>query len=82
MRSAYASERDVELWIQALEAKYEGKGSPFGREQWDSILGHRKVLSPACEFDGKYPRPRLSPTSLVRSLPQSWLRRIPRLESY
>ena len=54
MRSAYASERDVELWIQALEAKYEGKGSHFGREQWDSILGHCKVLSPTCEsVDGK-----------------------------
>ena len=43
MRSAYASERDVELWIQALEAKYEGRGTPFGREQWDLILGNCKV---------------------------------------
>ncbi len=43
MRSAYASERDVELWIQALEAKYEGKGAPFARAQWDSIFGDRKV---------------------------------------
>ena len=49
MRSAYASERDVELWIQALEAKYGGRGTPFGRNEWDSLLGHCKVISPMCE---------------------------------
>ena len=50
MRSAYASERDVELWIKALEAKYEGRGPPFGREEWNLILGHCKVASPMCDL--------------------------------
>ena len=46
MRSAYDSESDVELWIKALEAKYEGKGKPFGRDEWNVLLGDRKVVYP------------------------------------
>jgi len=43
MKSAYANDRDVELWIKALEAKYEGNGTPFRRKQWDQLLGHCMV---------------------------------------
>ena len=35
--------RDAEMWIEALEAKYEGKGRPFGRKEWDQLLGHVMV---------------------------------------
>ena len=52
-RSAYASGRNVELWIQALEAKYKGRGTPFARDQWDSIFGDRKVMSSKREFSGR-----------------------------
>jgi hypothetical protein len=27
--------RDTEIWIEAFEAKYEGKGKPFGKEDWN-----------------------------------------------
>jgi hypothetical protein len=39
-------------WVQAMEAKYEGKGEPFGREKFDDILGDFEVLlpSPASPF--------------------------------
>jgi hypothetical protein len=33
------------FWIEALEAKYEGKGQPYGREQFDKILGDFEVRS-------------------------------------
>ena len=35
--------RDAEMWTEALEAKYEGKGPPFGRKEWDQLLGHVTV---------------------------------------
>lgn len=30
-------------WIAALEAKFAGKGPPFGREEFDSFLGSYAV---------------------------------------
>lgn len=30
-------------WIEAIEAKYEGQGEPYGREQFDKILGDFEV---------------------------------------
>lgn len=32
--------RDAEMWVEAFEAKFEGKGKPFRREDWDQLLGH------------------------------------------
>lgn len=34
---------DPDKWIAALEAKFEGKGEPFGKEQWDVLLGDYNV---------------------------------------
>lgn len=31
------------MWVDAFERKYEGKGKPFGREEWDQLLGHCMV---------------------------------------
>ena len=31
------------MWIEAIEAKFEGKGKPFEREDWDQLLGHCMV---------------------------------------
>lgn len=28
------------MWIDALRAKFENKGTPFGTEEWDRLLGH------------------------------------------
>lgn len=32
------------FWIEGLEAKFEGKGKPFGREEFDSFLSSYDVL--------------------------------------
>ena len=34
--------RDCAMWLEAFEAKYDGKGS-FGKRQWDQLLGHYSV---------------------------------------
>lgn len=39
--------RDCEMWLEALQAKYDGKGKPFGREQFDQLLGHCQAISDA-----------------------------------
>ncbi len=34
---------DLTFWIAAMKAKYEGKGNPFGRKEWDHILCNTDV---------------------------------------
>lgn len=34
---------DGEMWCQAIDAKFYGKGH-FGREEWDQLLGHCMVV--------------------------------------
>jgi hypothetical protein len=34
---------DSKMWIEAYEAKFEGKGRPFTRDDWDQLLGHCMV---------------------------------------
>jgi hypothetical protein len=31
------------FWKEALAAKYEGKGKPFGRKEFDKVLGNYDV---------------------------------------
>jgi hypothetical protein len=38
--------KDTELWVEAYQAKFEGKGRPYGRKEWDALLGHCQVGSP------------------------------------
>src|SRR6266487_374447 len=33
------------LWLRAIEAKFYGKGKPFGRKEFDEFLGEFAVLS-------------------------------------
>lgn len=35
--------RDTEMWIEAFEAKFEGKGKSFVKDDWDQLLGHYMV---------------------------------------
>lgn len=37
--------RDSQMWYAALQAKYDGVGKPFGREEFDRLLGHCQVRS-------------------------------------
>lgn len=35
--------RDCAMWLTGLRAKYDGIGKPFGRAQFDQLLGHCQV---------------------------------------
>ncbi|KAL9101865.1 MAG: hypothetical protein Q9187_009191, partial [Circinaria calcarea] len=50
--SLFASIRDCEMWNEALDAKYFGKGKPFVREDWDQLLGRYSAVAdlPAIAF--------------------------------
>ncbi|CAG8927059.1 unnamed protein product [Penicillium salamii] len=37
--------RDCEMWLKALEAKFHGQGKPFGREEFDQLLGHCQAVT-------------------------------------
>jgi len=37
--------RDSEMWLDAYKAKFEGVGKPYGREEFDKLLGHCQVSS-------------------------------------
>ncbi|KAK5693251.1 hypothetical protein LTR17_025172 [Elasticomyces elasticus] len=38
--SIFANVRDADMWNPALRAKYQGRGKPFARQEWDQLLGH------------------------------------------
>jgi Sulfotransferase domain len=42
------NQRDAEMWLEAFEAKFEGKGKPYGREEFDKLLGHCAVSCVLC----------------------------------
>jgi hypothetical protein len=35
--------REVEMWTEAINAKFFGIGKPFGCAEWDQLLGHCMV---------------------------------------
>jgi hypothetical protein len=41
----FENPRDNEMWMEALEAKYDGKGKPYGRAEFDKLLGHCQGVS-------------------------------------
>ncbi|CAH0054343.1 unnamed protein product [Clonostachys solani] len=43
---------DALMWMDALTAKYDGKGKPFTREDWDKLLGNAQAVCdwPAIAF--------------------------------
>ena len=43
--SLIENEPDAAMWIEALEAKFEGKGKPYTRKEWDRLLGHCQAIS-------------------------------------
>lgn len=36
---------DAALWIEALRAKFQGVGTPYGKPQWDALLGHCQAVT-------------------------------------
>lgn len=41
--AAMENPRDCEMWLDAMAAKWDGVGKPFGRTEWDQLLGHCQV---------------------------------------
>ncbi len=41
--AVFENPRDCEMWLEALDAKFNGKGMPFGRYEFDQLLGHCQV---------------------------------------
>jgi hypothetical protein len=35
--------RDCKMWLEACEAKFEGKGTVYGKDEFDQLLGHCQV---------------------------------------
>ncbi|KAI1777897.1 hypothetical protein F4818DRAFT_439216 [Hypoxylon cercidicola] len=65
------------LWIEALDAKFEGRGEPFTREKFDQILGNYEALSdyPAAIFPAELMAayPEASVILSVRDSEDAWL---------
>jgi len=41
----YSNIQDCDMWMDALRAKYFGKGKPFGRAEFDKLLGHCAAIT-------------------------------------
>jgi hypothetical protein len=69
--------RDSEMWIDAFQAKFHGKGKLFEREEFDQLLGHcMAVTDLPCALFAKelleaYPDAKVILT--VRDSPQQWV---------
>lgn len=46
MINAIQNPPDAEMWTDAFNAQLYGKGKPFGREEWDHLLGDCQVEDP------------------------------------
>ncbi|KAL6717844.1 hypothetical protein ACLMJK_003929 [Lecanora helva] len=44
MENAVGNMKDDQLWLDAIEAKFEG-GKPFGKKDWDRLLGHCQAVT-------------------------------------
>ncbi|KAI1393444.1 uncharacterized protein F4822DRAFT_423913 [Hypoxylon trugodes] len=69
--------RHQALWIEALEAKFEGRGEPFDRAKFDQILGSYEALAdyPAAIFPAELlsAYPEASVILSVRHSEEAWL---------
>ena len=43
MANVLSNPVEADMWTEAINAKFFGKGKPFGREEWDQLLGHCQV---------------------------------------
>ncbi|KAJ7100241.1 hypothetical protein B0H15DRAFT_514065 [Mycena belliarum] len=72
-----ASPEKIALWIAALRAKLYGEGAPFGRAEWDELLGDCAAVTDvphilfAEELIAAYPEAKVL---LTTRTPESWWR--------
>ncbi|KAJ6552599.1 pectin lyase fold/virulence factor [Mycena vulgaris] len=66
---------EIEMWTEAINAKFFGKGKPYGREEWDRLLGHYMAVTDvphilfAEELIAAYPDAKVI---LTTRTPDSW----------
>lgn len=44
MDCLFENPSDIDLWRQAFLAKFRNEGEPFGKQQWDQLLGHCQAV--------------------------------------
>ncbi|KAL2045259.1 hypothetical protein N7G274_002342 [Stereocaulon virgatum] len=47
MLSIFQNPPDADMWTEAVNAKYHGKGKPFEKEDWDRLLGDCQAVCDA-----------------------------------
>ncbi|KAJ7891152.1 hypothetical protein B0H13DRAFT_1625970 [Mycena leptocephala] len=52
MQSVDANPLEAEMWEEAINARFFGRGTPYGRAEWDQLLGHCEAVTdtPAAMF--------------------------------
>ncbi|KAJ7154064.1 P-loop containing nucleoside triphosphate hydrolase protein [Mycena filopes] len=45
MHAVLQNPPEVDMWNEAIDAKFLGKGKPYGRAEWDQLLGHCQAVS-------------------------------------
>ncbi|KAJ7457736.1 hypothetical protein FB451DRAFT_948267, partial [Mycena latifolia] len=45
MQDVLADPHEADFWTEAIDAKFEGMGTPFGRAEWDQLLGHCQAVT-------------------------------------
>ncbi|KAF7307273.1 hypothetical protein MIND_00521100 [Mycena indigotica] len=68
---------EIEMWTEAINAKFFGKGKGYGKEEWDALLGHCMAVTDAphilfaAELIEAYPKAKVI---LTTRNPDSWWR--------
>ncbi|KAJ7679938.1 hypothetical protein B0H17DRAFT_1161218 [Mycena rosella] len=47
MRSMYENPAEADMWVEAINARFFGRGTPYGRAEWDQLLGHCQAVTDA-----------------------------------
>ncbi|KAJ7154062.1 P-loop containing nucleoside triphosphate hydrolase protein [Mycena filopes] len=45
MQAVLRNPPEVDMWNEAIDAKFFGKGKPYGRAEWDQLLGHCQAVT-------------------------------------
>ncbi|KAJ6549245.1 hypothetical protein DFH09DRAFT_1169375 [Mycena vulgaris] len=73
--SVFSRLEEINMWIQAIKAKFFGEGTPYGREEWDRLLGDCQAIADmphilfAEELIAAYPEAKVV---LTNRSPESW----------
>ncbi|KAJ6573111.1 P-loop containing nucleoside triphosphate hydrolase protein [Mycena vulgaris] len=45
MQTVLVNPLEVDVWVEAIDAKFHGRGKPYGKEEWDQLLGHCQAVA-------------------------------------